>query len=126
AQRQRYVGAAAAGLEGERLGDEPQPVLASAPRRHESLDPIGEEEEPGPVAVLQRAEDEKGGDLGGNLRLGLHREARRLRGAAVHRDERGQLTLLDEDLDERLADARRDVPVDGADLVSRLGWPHLA
>ena len=126
AQRQRDVGPAAAGPERERLRDQPQAVLAPAARRHESLDPIGEEEQSGPVAVLQRAEDEQRGDLRGHFRLRLRREPGRLRGAAVDRDERGQLALLDEDLHERLADACRHVPVDGADLVARLVRPDLA
>jgi len=101
-------------------------VLAAPARRNVALDAVGEEEDAGAVAVLQRAEDEERRDLRCHLRLDLGSEADVLRGAAVHGDERGQLTLLGEHLDEGIAHPRRHVPVDGADLVSRLVGADLA
>ena len=120
------IGAVARGLEGERLRDEAQSVLAAPARRNVALDAVGEEEDAGAVAVLQRAEDEERRDLRCHLRLDLGSEADVLRGAAVHGDERGELALLDEHLDERLSDPRRHVPIDGANLVAGLVRAHFA
>src|SRR5207249_5171668 len=44
---------------------------------------------------------------------------------AVDGDQRRQLALLGEDLDERLAHPRRHVPVDRPDLVAGLVRPNL-
>ena len=125
AQRRCQIRPVAARVERERLADQPQAMLLAPARRDVPLDPVGEEQEPGAVAVLQGGEDQEGGDLRRDLRLRLGREPRVLRGAAVHRDQRGQLALLREHLDERLSHARGDVPVDRADLVARLVRPDF-
>ena len=68
---------------------------------------------------------EKSADLGSELILGLLDGPEASRSTEVHQEHDRELTLFAEFLDERLAGPGRDVPVDGADIVPRLVFPHL-
>src|SRR5205085_10003878 len=71
------------------------------------------------------AEGEDGGQLGGHLALLLVEGAEVRAAAAIDEQHDGQLALLDEALDEGVAHAGGDVPVDGADVVAGLVLAHL-
>ena len=118
-ERQREVGAAPLGLDVQHLADHPErPVLALL-RRHEALDPVGEQDQPDLVVVADGAQREQRAQFGRDLGLELGRAAEPPRRAEVDQQHHGQLALLDVALDERMADARGDVPVDRADVVAR-------
>ena len=78
-----------------------------------------------PVVVADGAEGQHGGQLGGDLALLLQPRAELVAAAAIDDQHHGQLALLDEALDERMAHAGGDVPVDGADVVAGLVLAHL-
>src|SRR5207253_9303287 len=83
-------------------------------------DLVGEGDEADAVVVADGAEGEDGGQLGGDLALLLEEGAELVAAAAVDEEHDGQLALLDEALDEGVAHAGGDVPVDGADVVAGL------
>src|SRR5262249_36741230 len=72
-----------------------------------------------------RAEGEQRGQFGGDLTLRLSPRAEALAAADIDDEQQRQLALLDEALDERMAHAGGDVPVDAADIVARLVLAHL-
>jgi hypothetical protein len=119
------VGALRLRLEGEDLGDEGEHVLLALLGRHELLDAIGEDDEPDAIVVLDGGEGEQRRHLGGDLALGLLARAEGARAAGVDQQHHRHLALLDEELDVGLAHARRDVPVDEADVVAGLILAHL-
>src|SRR5207253_2417563 len=114
------VGPPPARLEGERLGDQPQPVFHPAPRRDVALDLVGKQQEPGAVAIFQRGKDQQRGDLGRNLRLRLRREPRVLRSRAVDGDQRRQLALPVKTLTN--GSPIRAVTFQSIDRISSPGW----
>src|SRR5206468_3676631 len=81
---------------------------------------VGEGDQPHAVVVADGAEGQHGGQLGGHLALLLQERAELAAATAVEQQQDGQLALLDEALDERVAHAGGDVPVDGADVVAGL------
>jgi len=90
------------------------PAAADVP-----LDPVGEEQEPCPVAVLQRGEDEQGGDLRRHLRFDCRASPAScdaLRSTAISAVN----SRSSANTSQRLAHPGGHVPVDRADLVS--GW----
>src|SRR6266571_6758382 len=124
-QRGVQVRAAPLRLVKEDFTDNPQDVAAAFARRHELLDFISEEDQPDFVVVANGGEGEHGSDLGGQLALGLLAGAEQSGAAQVHEQHEGQFAFLDELFDERMVHARGDVPVDGADFVSRLVFADL-
>ena len=94
-------------------------------RRHKALDAVGELHQADAIVVADGAEGEHGGQLGGHLALLLRPGAELLAAAAIDHQQHGQLAFLDEALDERMAHAGGDVPVDGADVVAGLILAHL-
>ncbi len=115
----------------EELPEDPQDVATALAGRHELLDPVGEDDEPDLVVVLDGAEGEEGADLHGQLPLHPLAGAEVSRGAHVNHQHHRQLPLLLEDLHEGGAAPGRDVPVDVADVVAvlvlaDLGEAHAA
>src|SRR5262249_40084192 len=110
------AGAAPLRLEEQHVADQPQDVPRALARRHEPLDAGGEGEQADPGRVANGA----GGQHGSRLALLLQERAELAAAAAVEQQQHGQLALLDEALDERVAHAGGDVPVDGADVVAGL------
>ena len=109
----------------QHVADEPQDVAGALARRHEALDAVGELDEADAVVVADGAEGQHGGQLGGDLALLLAPRAELVAAAAIDGQQHGQLALLDEALDERMAHAGGDVPVDGAHVVAGLVLAHL-
>ena len=111
-------------LEGDQVADDPERVAAALPRRDHPLHLVGEEERADPVVLVRRRERQHRGDLDREPRLG-HRLAEPGRPRLVHHEHQGELPLLGEGLDVGAAEAGRDVPVDGAEVVAVLVGPHL-
>src|SRR5205085_3627732 len=89
-------------------------------RRDDLLDAVGEVDQADAVVVVQGGEGEQGGQLGDDLAHRLAAGAAAEAGRGVHEEQDGQLALLDVPLEERLAHAGGDVPVDGPDVVAGL------
>ncbi len=84
------------------------------------LNAVRESEQPDLVVVADGREGERGAQFSDEFAFGLLVGAEALRATHVHDEHDGQLTLLAEFLDVRIARPRRHVPVDGADVVSGL------
>ena len=84
-----------------------------------------EREEADLVAVLDRGEGQQRTELDRGLELAAPARAELLRGRDIDEQHHGELALLDESLDVRLAGARGDVPVDRADVVAGDVRTHL-
>ena len=124
-QGRRDVRSTARRLEDEQLANDPQDVPRSLAGRHELLHLVGEADEADLVVVLDRRERQRRTDLGDELALELAGGPELLRAAEVHDEQHGELPLLPELLDVRLAVPGRDVPVDRADVIADLIGPHL-
>ncbi len=112
--------AAALGAEQEGVADQPQHVPGALARRDVVLDAVAELEQGGPVVVGQGAERQHRRQLRHHLTLRLQAGAEPLAVADVHGQNDGQFALLDEALDEGMAGAGGDVPVDGPHVVAGL------
>ncbi len=119
------IGPGAGRLEGEELAEDAEDVPAPFAGGDYLLDAIGKEESADPIVVPRGRQREDGADLGGQLSLGPETAAESLRGAEVHHEADGELPLFQVALDIRGPQARRDVPVDTADIVSGLIFAHL-
>ena len=95
-------------------------MTRSLARRQKPLDAIGELHQTDAVVVTDGTERENGSQFGGDLALLLSAAAELLAAAAIDGQEDRQLAFLDEALDERMAHARGDVPIDGANVVAGL------
>ena len=113
------------GLEVEGVAHDARAWSHALPGRHEPLDAVGEEHRADPVVVRHRREGEQRGELGREVALGQVARAEVLGARDVDEQEDRQVALLDELLDVRDADAGRDVPVDGADVVAGRVLAHL-
>ena len=124
-QRAGEVGAATFWLEEKDLADDAQRMQAALPRRDEQLDVIGKQDAADLVVVANRAERKHARDLRGEFALAEMHAAEFARRAHIHDEHHRQLALLGEFLDERIAHARRDVPVNRAHVVTRLILAHF-
>ena len=59
------------------------------------------------------------GGFGGEFAFGIRHRAEIRRRADIDHQQDGQFALLGEELDVRLAGARGDIPIDGADIIAR-------
>jgi hypothetical protein len=84
------------------------------------LDVVGEDELADLVVVARGDECEDCGEFGRDLSLELLARTECLGGGAIDGDDDGELSFFLVSLDEGLAGARGDIPVDGADVVARL------
>jgi hypothetical protein len=100
-------------------------VSTALPRWDDVLDPIGEEQCSDAIIVAHGGHCQDGGELRGQLALEATPRAEAFGAREVDDQHHGQLALLDVALHERAAHARRDVPVDDADLVAGLVLAHL-
>src|SRR5438093_17896 len=89
-------------------------------RRHKAFDAIGEGDEADLVVVADGTEGEDGRHLCGDFTFLLLFRAELMTAAAIDDEHHSQLAFLDKTFDERMAHARGDVPVDGADVVAGL------
>src|SRR5262249_21773797 len=117
--------AAVFGPEEQDVADQAEDVAGALPRRHEAFDAGGELDQADLVVVADGAESDDRGELGGDLALLLQHGAEVVAAATVGDEQDGQLALLDEALDEGVAHAGGDVPVDGADVVAGLVFADL-
>ena len=92
----------------------------------ELFDLVREEQQADLVVVLDRRERKDGADLRSDLVLQLLRAAEAARAAQVDDQHDRQLAFFFEHFDVRVVEPRRDVPVDGADVVTVLVLPHFA
>ncbi len=97
----------------------------AARRPADRLDPVREEDRPDPVAARRRRERDGGRGFRGEIALGRQPRAEIVRGREIDEEEQRAVSLLAEDLDERLARARRDVPIDRPDVVARPVFAHF-
>ena len=124
-ERPGEIGRLAGRLEAQDLANHPPDVGRAFLGRNVALDVIGEDQEPDPIVGLDRGVGEQRRDLRRHLVLELRAGAERPRGADVDHQHHGQLALLAVHLDERVPHARRDLPVDVADVVARAVLAHL-
>ncbi len=94
-------------------------------RGHIEFDLVGEDDHADLVIVLDCCEGEDGRGFGRNLILGFGSRAKTARGGQVHQKHDQHLALFPEFLDEGRAGTGRDVPVDQADIVTRLVLAHF-
>ena len=112
-------------LEEEHLADDPQDVTAAFAGRDELLDLVGEQDQPHLVVVADGRKRQHRGNFCRQLAFGLRMGAKQSRAADVHHQHQRQFAFLDELLYERMVHPRRDVPIDGPDIISRLVLAHL-
>ena len=125
AQGAREIGAAAQRLARQQVADDPQRVVAAAPRRHVAFDAVGEEHRADAVVIGDRGEREHRRQLRRVVALQQVLRAELLRAGHVHHQQQREVALLDELLDVGRAHARRHVPVDRAHLVAGRVLAHL-
>ena len=125
-QRHSEVGAVGSRLEFEHLAYDVQEMAAALLRRDEFLHLVAEEQGSDLVVVEYRAETQHCGNLGKQVALGLHGGSEESRTAHVDKEHDRQFPLLLEHLHVRGAEARRDVPVHGTDVVAPMVLTHLA
>ena len=94
-------------------------------RRNEKFEPIAKKKKPHFVIVPDRAECQQAGDFGSQLTLGLCGAAEIPGCAHIHDQHHGQFAFLGELLNERAAEPRRYVPIDGPDLVTGLVFADI-
>ncbi len=124
-ERRLQVCPAAFWLKREDLADHAKHVAPPLFWRHVFFNLVGEHDEADLVVVANGGEREHGGKLGGQLVLGLADAAELARGADIDDQEDGEFALLLELLDVRMAEAGRDVPIDGTHLIARQILAHF-
>jgi hypothetical protein len=114
-------------LLGERqdLADHAQDVPLALLGRHEFLDLVGEDDQPDAIVVADGGERQHRRDLGGQVALLALARSEAAGRRHVDDQQHGHLALLAEQLDVSLVHARRDVPVDEADVVAGDIGTHL-
>ena len=93
--------------------------------RNEEFHPITEEEKADLVVVVNGAEGQDRRHLGRHLTLAFHHASEITGGAHIENDHHRHLPLFGELLDIGFPGAGGDIPVNGADLVSRSVGTHL-
>jgi hypothetical protein len=83
------------------------------------LHSIGEQQRAHAILVAGRCQGEHGANLYGKGGLG-QRVAEVQRPRLIHDEQQRELALLGKALHERMAEACRDIPVDGAEIVAFL------
>src|SRR5690625_5850925 len=86
--------------------------------RDDLLDPVTEHDQAHLVAVLDSAEGENCGDLGGELHLCLGACTEVAAGGDIHAEHQGLLALLFKDLDVGFVSSGSHIPVDMTDIIS--------
>ena len=119
AQRAAEVRAPAAGRERDEVADDAQGVAAALGRSHHVFRRVGEEQRTDAVVVSRGGERQHGGDLHRQPCFGV-RAAEVQRTGLVHDEQEGELALFHERLDEGMAHARRDIPVDRPEVIAVL------
>src|SRR5918996_2149559 len=94
-------------------------------RRNEKLDAVGEQEQAHFVVVSNRAEREETGDFGSKLAFGLRSAAKIPGSAHIDDQHHSELAFLREFFYEGAAHARRNVPIDRTNFISRLILSHI-
>src|SRR5690606_15228324 len=95
-----------------------QRMLAALARWNVEVGAAVKQEQADLVAIVDGGQREQRTELDGGLELAAPARAKILRGRYVDEQHHGELALLDEALDVRLAGARGDVPVDRAHVVA--------
>src|SRR5258708_26245818 len=72
------------------------------------------------IIVLDSREREDGTQFGGNVFLQLRHGPEFSRAADIHEEHDGELTFLFKDLNKRMIEAGRDIPIDFADIIAEL------
>src|SRR5213592_1256080 len=124
AQRLPQVGAPAARCERHEIADHAQSVRPALGGSHDQLDLVREHQGAQAVVVARRRQCQHGRDLHREARLGVG-APELARAGLVHHEEQRVLALLVVRLHERVAHARRHVPVDRAEVVSLLVLAYL-
>ena len=124
-QSAREVRPPAFGLEIEHLADQAQGVQAAFFWRDVKLDIIAEKQEPDLVVVVDRAEGQDRGHLGGQLALAQLHAPECPRRAHIHHQHDRELPLLRELFHIRRIHPGGHVPVDRTDLIARGIFPNL-
>src|SRR5688500_13128830 len=121
----RDVGSPTCRLEREYVTKQAQHVLSAFPWRKYVLDAVSEQHDSNTIVVPHRRHCQHRRQLTRKLALEAADCAEALRAGEVDGQHDCQLALLDVPFHERPPHARCDVPVDRADLVSRLVFTHL-
>lgn len=103
----------------EEVADDAQDVFSSFLGRDEVFDVVGEDHESHAIVVSDGGEGEHGGDFGDELRFASLDASEAHGGGGIDGDQYGQFAFFDEFLDEEIAGARGDVPVEEADVIAR-------
>ena len=119
------VRACALRMEVEHLTDDVKDMLASILWRNILLYTVGEEDDTDLVIVLNGRESDRRSDFCSQLALHLLRSTEVQRPRDVDEQHHRELTLLLKDLDIRMVEAGRDVPVNIPDIVAELIFTHL-
>src|SRR5207249_11414665 len=107
-----------------KVADDAQRMGPSLGGPHHVLGYVGEEQRPHAVVVPRGGKGQHRADLDRETRLGV-RPAEMERSRLIHDEEERQLALFHEGFDERMAHPRRDVPVDGPEVVALLVGTRL-
>src|SRR5262249_47737284 len=107
------------------LADDAQRVRSALLRRNEQLDAIGEKQEAYFVVISNGTECEEAGYLGSKLTFRLRGAPKISRSAHIDDQHHSELALFRKFLYERTTHPRSDVPVNRANLISRLILPHV-
>ena len=118
-QRSAEVGAAAAGRERHEVADDAERVGAALRGSHHVLRSVGEEQRTDAVVVSRGGECQHGGDFHRQTGFGIGATEMQ-RSGLIYDEEQCELTLFHERLDEGMAHPRRDVPVDGPEVIALL------
>src|SRR5206468_2044173 len=124
-KRQRRFRAASLRLEKQNLANESQRVRSAFFRRDKKFHAIGEEDEPDFVVVPDCTEGEQACNFCRQFPLGLCRAAKIPRRTHVDDQHHRKLSLFREFFHKRVAHPRRNIPVDGANLVAGLIFPDV-
>ena len=112
-------------LEKEDFADEAEDVLAAFGRADEFFDPVREEEDADFIVVAGGRKGEDAGDFSRLLSEGLVIGAEVAGGAQINGQEDGEFPFFPELFDVGVIHLGRDIPVDGADIVTVHVFPDF-
>ena len=112
-------------MEVEHLPDDIQDMLAAFLRWNVLLYPVGKEDDADLIVVLDSRESECSSNLRCHISLRLTHGTEIERAGDVNEEHNRQFTLLLKDLHIRPVQPCGHIPVDVADIVAELIFPHL-
>ena len=120
------IGAFAFGFDGQQLTDDVEDVFPAFLRRDIAFYPVAEENDAYLIVVVDGGEGQHGAELRDQILFPGMCRAEEGAGADVDKKHDGQLAFFLEQLAKGMVEARRDIPVDEADVIAGSILTHLA